>query len=48
MAEKKVYSIEEITKYLEEWSDRKKTLFNNTKFISIALNKLQESFYKYS
>ncbi|MBL0262591.1 MAG: macro domain-containing protein [Leptospiraceae bacterium] len=44
MTEKKAKSVEEITSRLEEWSDRKKTLFTNPKFISIAVSKLQESF----
>jgi hypothetical protein len=34
-------SPEEITKELENWSDRKKTLFNNQKFIEIALDNLK-------
>lgn len=33
-----------MTKYLSEWSDRKKTLFTNAKFITIAVNKLRETF----
>jgi O-acetyl-ADP-ribose deacetylase (regulator of RNase III)/uncharacterized glyoxalase superfamily protein PhnB len=40
ISEKKATSQENITKELENWSDRKKTLFNNPKFIQIALNNL--------
>ena len=38
--EKKATNQEDITKELENWSDRKKTLFNNPKFIQIALNNI--------
>lgn len=41
ISEKKANSQEAITKELENWSDRKKTLFNNQKFIEIALNNLK-------
>lgn len=41
MVDKGASSEEVITKELETWSDRKKTLFNNPKFIKIALNNLQ-------
>lgn len=34
--DKKISSQDEITNELEKWSDRKKTLFNNPKFIQIA------------
>ena len=34
-------SQESITKELENWSDRKKTLFKNPKFIKIAVNNIQ-------
>ena len=40
MVDKKAANIEEITKYLESWSDRKKTLFSNPKFVSIAIQHL--------
>ena len=40
ISEKGVNTQEAITKELEKWSDRKKTLFNNQKFIQKALNKL--------
>jgi O-acetyl-ADP-ribose deacetylase (regulator of RNase III) len=39
--EKKVSAEEEIIKELENWSDRKKTLFTNPKFIQIAINNIQ-------
>ena len=39
--EKKAKSIDEITKYLESWSDRKKTMFNNHKFISLAVKNIE-------
>ncbi|TAE73159.1 MAG: hypothetical protein EAZ85_07820 [Bacteroidetes bacterium] len=38
--EKKVNSKEDVTKELENWNDRKKTLFNNPKFIEITFNHL--------
>lgn len=43
MAEKKTDSIEEITKYLESWSNRKKTLFSNPKFITLAVQNIQQN-----
>lgn len=39
--EKRATSIETITKELENWSDRKKTLFTNPNFIQIAINNIQ-------
>ena len=41
ISEKKVVTLEVIIKELENWSDRKKTLFNNPKFIQIAINNLK-------
>lgn len=41
ITEKKVNTQEAITKELENWSDRKKTLFTNHKFIQIAVNNLK-------
>lgn len=41
ITEKNASSQESIMKELEHWSDRKKTLFNNPKFIKIAINNLQ-------
>lgn len=42
MAEKKTDSVEEITKYLESWSSRKKTLFSNPKFVALATQHIQQ------
>jgi len=39
---KKATTLEEITKELEQWSDRKKTLFTNPRFVQIATNKLND------
>jgi O-acetyl-ADP-ribose deacetylase (regulator of RNase III) len=41
ISEKKATTQEAINKELENWSDRKKTLFNNQKFIQIALKNLE-------
>ena len=40
--EKKVFTEEEIIKELEDWSDRKKTLFTNPKFIQIAIKNISK------
>lgn len=40
--DKKTKSVTEISKYLVDWSDRKKTLFTNPKFISIAVNNIEK------
>ncbi|MDX2306356.1 MAG: macro domain-containing protein [Microscillaceae bacterium] len=42
ISEKKVNTTEDIIHELENWSDRKKTLFTNQKFIQIALNNLNQ------
>ena len=42
MTEKNVTSPDEISKYLHEWSERKQTMFNNPKFVSIAIKNLQQ------
>ncbi len=42
MIEKKTTSIEEITKHLESWSDRKKTMFTNPKFIALAVKNIEK------
>ncbi len=42
MKENNVNSIEEITRHLEKWSDRKKTLFTNPNYISLAVNNLNK------
>jgi hypothetical protein len=41
MREKNVRAVADIKKHLEEWSDRKKTLFNNSKFIDVAVNRIR-------
>jgi len=41
ISEKHANTQESITKELENWSDRKKTLFTNPKFIQIAINNLK-------
>lgn len=41
ISEKNASSQEEITNELENWSDRKKTLFTNPKFIQIAIQNLK-------
>lgn len=40
MVDKHATTIEEIAKHLKSWSDRKKTLFSNPKFVSIAIQHL--------
>jgi len=40
--EKNVNSVEDITKHLEDWSDRKKTLFTNPNYISLAVNNIHK------
>ena len=42
ITEKQVKSIEEITKHLEDWSDRKKTMFTNPKFIALAVQNIEK------
>jgi O-acetyl-ADP-ribose deacetylase (regulator of RNase III) len=42
MIEKKTASIEEITKQLENWIDRKKTMFTNPKFIALAVKNIEK------
>ncbi len=41
ISEKNAKTLEAITKELENWSDRKKTLFTNPKFIQIAIKNLE-------
>ena len=43
ISEKKAYTQDAITRELENWSDRKKTLFTNPKFIQIAINNLKSN-----
>jgi hypothetical protein len=38
---KKSETLEDITNELENWSDRKKTLFNNPDFIKPGVEKIQ-------
>lgn len=40
LSEKEINSEEDIINELKNWSNRKKTLFTNPKFIQIALNNL--------
>jgi O-acetyl-ADP-ribose deacetylase (regulator of RNase III) len=42
--EKNIETQEAITKELEKWSDRKKTLFTNPKFIQVATKNIQKHF----
>lgn len=39
--DKNVDTIEDVTRELENWSDRKKTLFTNPRFIKVALENIQ-------
>jgi len=43
ITEKKVNTIEDITRNIESWSDRKKSLFSNQKFLDIAVKKLEKA-----
>lgn len=43
--DKKAFTIEDITKELSNWSDRKQLMFTNPKFIQIAVNNLNENLY---
>jgi len=42
ITDKKTKSVDEITKHLENWSERKKTMFTNPKFISIAVQNIEK------
>ena len=42
VSEKKVNTIEGVTRNIESWSDRKKSLFSNPKFIDVAVKKLEK------
>ena len=42
ITDKNTKSIEEISKHLADWSDRKKTLFTNPKFISLAVHNIEK------
>jgi O-acetyl-ADP-ribose deacetylase (regulator of RNase III) len=39
--ENNAQTVDDIKKHLEAWSDRKKTLFNNPKFIDVAVGRIQ-------
>jgi len=41
MEEKNTNSIPEIATYLDNWRNRKKTMFNNPKFITIAVKNIE-------
>lgn len=43
MINEKTKSVIEITKHLENWSDRKKTMFTNPKFITIAIENIEKN-----
>lgn len=42
MMDKNTKSISEIVSHLEKWSDRKKTMFTNIKFITIAMQNIEK------
>jgi O-acetyl-ADP-ribose deacetylase (regulator of RNase III) len=42
MLENRVNTVEDITKHLEAWSDRKKTMFNNPNFIALAVKNVNK------
>jgi O-acetyl-ADP-ribose deacetylase (regulator of RNase III) len=37
-----INTTDEVSRYLEEWSDRKKTLFANPQFVSLAVSKISQ------
>lgn len=43
MTEKRTESPDEVQAYLENWNNRKKTLFTNPKFVTLAVNKLKSA-----
>ncbi len=43
MSEKQAKTNEEVTRQIESWSDRKKSLFSNPKFIDLAIEKLEKA-----
>jgi len=43
MLEKQAKTNEEVTRQIESWSDRKKSLFSNPKFIDLAIEKLEKA-----
>lgn len=44
IGDKKTKSVDQITRYLENWSKRKRTKFTNPKFIGIATNHIEKHF----
>jgi O-acetyl-ADP-ribose deacetylase (regulator of RNase III) len=44
MRENNAHTVDAIKQHLEAWSDRKKTLFNNPKFIDLAVDRIQRHF----
>ena len=45
IVDKKVNTVEDITHQLEQWSNRKKTLFSNPKFIQIGVRNIQSHLF---
>ncbi|MHB9143468.1 MAG: type II toxin-antitoxin system antitoxin DNA ADP-ribosyl glycohydrolase DarG [Paludibacter sp.] len=45
VSEKKITTIEDVTRNIESWSDRKKSLFSNQKFIDLAVSKLEKTVF---
>jgi len=45
ITEKNIKNVDEIIEHLNSWSNRKKTMFTNPRFIDIALLKLQNELY---
>ncbi len=43
MSEKKISTLEDVTRNIESWSDRKKSLFSNPRFIDVAVKKLEKA-----
>jgi len=43
MSEKRAKTIEDVTSNIESWSDRKKSLFSNPKFLDVAVKKLEKA-----
>jgi hypothetical protein len=45
MMTKQTNSVAEITEYLGNWSDRKKTMFNNISFINLAVQNINQHLF---
>ncbi len=43
MSDKKVNTVDDVTRNIESWSDRKKSLFSNPKYIDVAVKKLEKA-----